>query len=141
MEKSIITFSANEQNLQKTGGIGCYASDTVSYIEAHFALGENWSGYDSIRAVWFNDYKTLVTVLNPNGICIVPHEVLTNRGKEKPYHRLGFRTEMNTQAVQHQQSVRKWSTNSPHHKHISLTHRPYLCYTATTTCGVTEVWS
>ena len=44
MEKSIITFSANEQNLQKTGGIGCYASDTVSYIEAHFALGENWSG-------------------------------------------------------------------------------------------------
>ena len=51
MDKSIITFSANEQNLQKTGGIGCYASDTVSYIEAHFALGENWSGYDSIRAV------------------------------------------------------------------------------------------
>ena len=81
MEKSIITFSANEQNLQKTGGIGCYASDTVSYIEAHFALGENWSGYDSIRAVWFNDYKTISTVLDFNGVCIVPHEVLTSRGK------------------------------------------------------------
>ena len=81
MDKSIITFSANEQNLQKAGGIGCYASDTVSYIEAHFALGENWSGYDSIRAVWFNDYKTISTVLNPNGVCIVPHEVLVNRGK------------------------------------------------------------
>lgn len=81
LEKSIITFSANEQNLQKTGGIGCYASDTVSYIEAHFALGENWSGYDSIRAVWFNDYKTISTVLDSNGVCIVPHEVLVNRGK------------------------------------------------------------
>lgn len=81
MEKSIITFSANEQNLQKTGGIGCYASDTVSYIEAQFALGENWSGYDSIRAVWFNDYKTISTVLDSDGICIVPHEVLMNRGK------------------------------------------------------------
>lgn len=81
MEKSIITFSANEQNLQKTGGIGCYASDTVSYIEAHFALGENWSGYDSIRAVWFNDYKAISTVLDFNGVCIVPHEVLTSRGK------------------------------------------------------------
>ena len=81
LEKSIITFSANEQNLQKTGGIGCYASDTVSYIEAHFALGENWSGYDSIRAVWFNDYKTISTVLDSDGVCIVPHEVLTSRGK------------------------------------------------------------
>ena len=81
LEKSIITFSANEQNLQKTGGIGCYASDTVSYIEAHFALGENWSGYDSIRAVWFNDYKTISTVLDSDGVCIVPHEVLVNRGK------------------------------------------------------------
>ena len=68
MDKSIITFSANEQNLQKTGGIGCYASDTVSYIEAHFALGENWSGYDSIRAVWFNDYKTISTVLDSDGV-------------------------------------------------------------------------
>lgn len=81
MKKSIITFSANEQNLQKTGGIGCYASDTVSYIEARFALGENWSGYDSIRAVWFNDYKTISTVLDSDGVCIVPHEVLVNRGK------------------------------------------------------------
>ena len=81
MDKSIITFSANEQNLQKTGGIGCYASDTVSYIEAHFALGDNWSGYDSIRAVWFNDYKTISTVLDSDGVCIVPHEVLVSRGK------------------------------------------------------------
>lgn len=55
MEKQIITFSANEQRLIKTGGIECYASNIVSYIEAHFDLGANWSGYDSVRAVWSND--------------------------------------------------------------------------------------
>lgn len=81
MNKQIITFSADEQKLVKTGGINCYASNIVGYIEAHFALGENWSGYDSIRAVWFNDYKTISTVLDSDGVCIVPHEVLTSRGK------------------------------------------------------------
>ena len=55
MEKQIITFSADEQKLIKTGGIECYASNIVSYIEAHFDLGANWSGYDSVRAVWSND--------------------------------------------------------------------------------------
>ena len=60
MEKTIITFSANEQKLQKTGGVDCYASNTVAYIEARFDLGENWNGYDSVRAVWWNDYSKTV---------------------------------------------------------------------------------
>lgn len=81
MEKQIITFSANEQQLEKTGGLGAYSSNKVSYIEAVFALGDNWSGYDSVRAVWSNDYKTISTVLDSNGHCLVPHEVLTARGK------------------------------------------------------------
>lgn len=84
MEKQIITFSANEQKLQKTGGIDCYASNTVAYIEARFDLGENWSGYDSVRAVWWNDYnKTVATVLDSDGVCIVPYEVLTRKGAVK----------------------------------------------------------
>ena len=33
LEKQIITFSANEQNLQKTDGIGCYASDEEEPID------------------------------------------------------------------------------------------------------------
>lgn len=81
MEKQIITFSANEQTLTKTGGLGAYSSNKVSYIEAVFALGDNWSGYDSVRAVWSNDYKTISTVLDSNGHCLVPHEVLTARDK------------------------------------------------------------
>lgn len=82
MEKSIITFSANEQKLIKTGGIECYASNIVSYIEAHFDLGVNWSGYDSVRAVWSNDNNmtAISTVLDSNGVCIVPFEVLKTKG-------------------------------------------------------------
>ena len=81
MEKQIITFSATEQKLTKTSGIDFYASNIVQYIEAHFTLGANWSGYDSVRAVWSNDYRKVVaTVLDSNGVCVVPYEVLTHKG-------------------------------------------------------------
>lgn len=85
MEKQIITFSADEQKLTKTGGINCYASNIVSYIEAHFTLGQNWSGYDSVRAVWSNDNNMTVisTVLDSNGYCVVPFEVLKTMGVVK----------------------------------------------------------
>lgn len=85
MNKQIITFSADEQKLVKTGGINCYASNIVSYIEAHFALGQNWSGYDSVRAVWSNDNNMTVisTVLDSNGHCVVPFEVLKTMGVVK----------------------------------------------------------
>ena len=82
MDKQIITFSANEQTLRKTGGLDIYASKTVSYIEAHFDLGQNWSGYDSVEAVWWNDYvRPVRTVLDTEGVCIVPPEVLTKKGE------------------------------------------------------------
>ena len=83
MNKQIITFSANEQQLIKTGGIDEYAGEIVAYIEAHFDLGENWSGYDSVRAVWYNPINSacIATVLDSQGHCIVPHEVLIYVGK------------------------------------------------------------
>ena len=80
MDKQIITFSANEQHLHKTGGLDIFATKTVSYIEAHFDLGQNWSGYDSIEAVWWNDYvRPVRTVLDTEGVCIVPPEVLMRK--------------------------------------------------------------
>lgn len=84
LEKQIITFSANEQCLQKTGGVDCYASNTVAYIEAHFDLGTNWSGFDSVRAVWFTDFVGgISTVLDSQGVCVVPYEVLTRKSAVK----------------------------------------------------------
>lgn len=77
MNKRIITFKANEQNLINTTPQG-FATDTVSYIEAVFELGENWTGYDTIKAIWTNGYQTTATLLN-DGRCIVPSEVLTRR--------------------------------------------------------------
>ena len=81
MNKQSISFKADEQKLTKTGGIEHYASNIVAYIEATFDLGANWNGYDSVRAVWSNDYLTdISTVLDNNGKCIVPTEVLTDTG-------------------------------------------------------------
>ena len=79
MNTQIITFQADEQCLVKTGGIDKYASDTVSYIEAQFTLGENWSGYDQISAIWQNRYGTKRSVLDTEGVCLVPWEMLTKR--------------------------------------------------------------
>lgn len=81
MNKQIITFDANEQSLIKTGGVDKYSSNKVSYIEAHFNLGENWSGFDSVRAVWFTWHECISTVLDTEGICIVPYEVLKRTEK------------------------------------------------------------
>lgn len=82
MDKQIITFEANEQSLIKTGGIAKYASNIVSYVEAVFDLGENWSGYDSVRAVWRNNIngECISTVLDQDGRCIAPSEVLNRTG-------------------------------------------------------------
>ena len=83
MDKVRITLSANEQVLTLTSPMPV-VSDTVNYIEATFVLGDNWQGFDSVSAVWFNDYiKPVRTVLDPNGKCYVPHEVMTVNGNVK----------------------------------------------------------
>ena len=82
MNKKIITFEANEQSLIKTGGISNYSSNKVSYIEAHFELGDNWQGFDAVRAIWYNKSEIIATVLS-DGQCTVPYEVLTDKGQVK----------------------------------------------------------
>lgn len=80
MEERIITFTADEQGLVKTGGISHYASDTISYIKAVFTLGENWQGFDEVRAVFKTSYVCKKAVLNSVGECIVPFEALMHKG-------------------------------------------------------------
>ena len=79
MEQVILNFSANEQQL--CGNTYLFASNTVRYIKAVFDLGDNWQGYDSIRAIWYSDYHTIATVLDGSGACVVPVEVLKRTGK------------------------------------------------------------
>ena len=78
MEKFKVSFEANNQQLKSIGTK--HASDTYADIEATFVLGEKWTDMDSVSAVWWNDFTRIATVLDSQGKCTVPHEVLTRKG-------------------------------------------------------------
>ena len=82
MDRQILNITANEQILTVDEPIHI-STNKVNYIEAHFDLGTNWSGYDSVRAVWFNDFYCISTVLDSQGVCFVPSEVMRRNGKVK----------------------------------------------------------
>ena len=79
MDRQILNFTANEQALTVDEPIKI-STNKVNYIEAHFDLGQNWSGYDSVRAIWWNDFQTISTVLDSQGVTSVPFEVMKRKG-------------------------------------------------------------
>lgn len=80
MESSrTINFSAVDERLT-SGCPGGYPSDSVAWIRAVFDLGAGWSDFQSVRAVWQNGVTVISTVLDANGACTVPWEVLQYRG-------------------------------------------------------------
>ena len=82
MNTSVITFQANEQSLVKSGGINEYASSTAGYVLATFTLGTNWvSGYDVVSAYFRQGTRIIPMVLNHQGQCFVPPELLKATGK------------------------------------------------------------
>lgn len=82
MEKLLVYFKADDQDLVCCNPFRV-SSKKVAYVEAHFDLGENWTGYDSVRAIWRNtqNFAIIGTVLDSQGICKVPTEVLTSIGQ------------------------------------------------------------
>ena len=78
MEKFKVSFSADNQQLKALGTK--HASDTYADIEATFVLGNRWTDMDSVSAVWWNDFTKVATVLDSQGKCTVPHEVLARKG-------------------------------------------------------------
>ena len=80
MQIQTINFAANNQGLSRTGGDSLFASSTVSYVRAVFDLGENWAGWNTVKAVWRSSGEQIVTLLN-NGACMVPAEVLASPGR------------------------------------------------------------
>ena len=81
MKQEIITFSANEQVLIKTGGVDNYAADTVSYVKAIFDLGDNWGNFDNISVIWERGATIRCSVLDDANSCIVPPEVIARKGR------------------------------------------------------------
>lgn len=81
MERITLLFTAVGQDLTNETAGARFASNTVDYVDAVFDLGEGWTGFDAVRAVWFTDSASISTVLDFNGHCVVPHEVLTRKSK------------------------------------------------------------
>ena len=75
-----VYFKVDGQSLIKTGGLSTYASHTVKYIEAEFALTDEWLSYDSIRAIWQNGDTDIPTAVT-HGRTMIPAGVLTKKGR------------------------------------------------------------
>jgi hypothetical protein len=80
MNKVTLLFTANEQSLVLDSPMETLAEGTVNYVEAYFTLGENWDGFDSVRAVWTNGELIMSTVLSLHGYCTMPTAFLQEKG-------------------------------------------------------------
>lgn len=79
MEKNI-TLTVRSKTICKQRTL-YWSSNTVNYITATFDLDEEWSACDVVKAVWRCGLSTVVTLLDTNNTCTVPHEVLATLGK------------------------------------------------------------
>lgn len=76
-----IQLTVSEKNVTSEDCPLRWSSNTVDYITATFALDDEWKSCDLVRAVWVAPQAQIVTVLDANGTCVVPHEVLSKIGK------------------------------------------------------------
>lgn len=80
MEQLELTFRANNQCLEATNFTPplFVASNTVDWIVAKFDLGTNWDCWDlgAVKAIWKFKGQQYSAILNAEGECTVPHEVL-----------------------------------------------------------------
>lgn len=78
MEKILLKYTARGQMLIAPTPPHVFPSNTVNYIEAEFSLDKTWANdFDSVRAIWQSDYAKIPTVIDSNGRCIIPQEVLS----------------------------------------------------------------
>ena len=80
MEQLELTFRANNQCLEATNFTPplFVASNTVDWIMAKFDLGTNWDCWSlgAVKAIWKFKGQQYSAILNAEGECTVPHEVL-----------------------------------------------------------------
>ena len=80
MEKQIIEFKTNGQQLEMVTPFKTYAANTIRYIEAHFNfIGDAWSSYSNIYAVCYTDTIQKGSEII-DGVTIIPAEVLARPG-------------------------------------------------------------
>lgn len=81
METSNLKIYADYQKLTVRSGVMRYASDTVNYVHAEFEFGKGWEDFDAVQAIWKSRYDTISVVLDEEGCCMVPQEVLARRSR------------------------------------------------------------
>ena len=81
METSNLKIYADYQRLTVRSGVMRYASDTVNYVHAEFEFGKGWEDFDAVQAIWKSRYDTISVVLDEEGCCMVPQEVLARRSR------------------------------------------------------------
>lgn len=80
MNRKVIEFEANEQELKRKGALIELASGTRHYLIASFDLGNNWHSFDQINAVWYNGYAEEAVPLDEEANCFIPASVLDSIG-------------------------------------------------------------
>ena len=80
MENLELTFQAENQELTATNFTPplFVASNTVAWIKAKFSLGTNWDCWSlgAVKAMWKFKGEVYSAVLDAEGVCTIPHEVL-----------------------------------------------------------------
>lgn len=79
MEKKII-FTVKGKTISEICPLH-WSSNTVDYIKAGFVLDDEWKSCDVVRAAWSGRQGTIITLLDADDSCVVPHEVLAVYGK------------------------------------------------------------
>ena len=87
MEKHIIKFKVNGQQLERVTPLKVFASDTINYIAAEIELGEMWKDtqFTELYAIWYgeNENGQHDTLIDANGCVVIPPEALTRPGTLK----------------------------------------------------------
>ena len=80
MDRIIIKFKAEDQELKRLSPLQHFACGTKGYIFAQFELGSRWEGFDRIAAVWSSKNKSIDTEIMPSEVIEIPSSVLEDTG-------------------------------------------------------------
>ena len=82
MDKAIIQFKTGDyQKIERLTPLRKFASDTINYVRAEFALGEEWEGFDRLYVAWRNDKQSEPAFTDlKDGAVMIPDKLLTPNG-------------------------------------------------------------
>lgn len=81
MEKTIIEFQIQDQDLKMLTPFQTFSTQKVNYIQAVFHNLEDryWTGYDNVYAVWFDETSQEATEI-VDGKAVIPASMLKRTG-------------------------------------------------------------